>query len=161
MMPPPFEKILVPTDFSPTSHHAFQYAVALARQTGAALHLLHVIAYPVEIEARPEARWAEVAGRRQRLRDDAEREIAGLTPFADGVKVTTKVVGGSPSRAIVLAAKHRKFQLIVMGAHDRNGVGDLVLGSVAERVGRTAPCPVLTVSAATEAAEAMASARIA
>ena len=156
MTPPPFEKILVPTDFGPTSRHAFEYALALARQTGATLHLLHVIAYPVEVPSWPEACRAEVTGSRQRLRDDAEREIAGFAALADEVKMTTEVVGGNPSRAIALAARHRNCQLIVMGAHGRDEVGHLVLGSVAERVTHTAPCPVLTVSAATEEANEMA-----
>ena len=69
------------------------------------------------------------------------------------MKVTIAVLEGSPSRVIVAAAGDRKCQLIVMGTHGLGGLSHLVLGSVAERVVRTAPLPVLTVPVAATAAE--------
>ena len=66
------------------------------------------------------------------------------------------VLDGVPARSIVDTAKSRKCQLIVMGTHGRGGFSHLLHGSVAERVVRTAECPVLTVSAATTGAEARA-----
>jgi nucleotide-binding universal stress UspA family protein len=152
-MVPKFETILMPTDFSAPSAHALEYAVALARQSGATLHLVHVVAQLLEIATSPEGYYVEYAALRRQLREDAERQIATLAKSIAGVKVTTEVLDGSPARAIVAAATDRKCQLIVMGTHGRGLVSRLVLGSVAERVVRTASCPVLTVSAATAAGE--------
>jgi nucleotide-binding universal stress UspA family protein len=152
------ESILTPTDFSPTSERALDFAVTLAGQSGASLHLLHVVAYPVEPDGWPEAYLAGFAGLRQQLRGDAERQIAALAKSISGVKVTTEVAEGAPARAILEVAKARKCQLIVMGTHGRGGVSHLLLGSVAERVVRTSPCPVLTVSDAAAEATAPAAA---
>jgi nucleotide-binding universal stress UspA family protein len=143
-----FERILMPTDFSPTSQHALEHAVAVALKFGASLHILHVIANPMEVAAWPEGYWVELSGLRQRLREDAEASLARLAKSIEGVRVTTEVLDGVPARAIVGAAKKHGAQLIVMGTHGHGGVTHLLLGSVAERVVRTAPCPVLTVSAA-------------
>jgi nucleotide-binding universal stress UspA family protein len=153
-MVPKFETILMPTDFSPASDHALEYAVLLAQQTGAALHLVYVIAFPTELTAWPETYWVELGGVRDQLRADAERELTARAASVSGVRVTTEVMDGSPARAIVEVAQARKCQLIVMGTHGRGGFSHLVLGSVAERVVRTASCPVLTVSAATLEAQA-------
>jgi nucleotide-binding universal stress UspA family protein len=153
-MVPEFETILMPTDFSPPADHALEYAELLARQTGAALHLVYVVAFPTELTAWPETYWVELGGVRDRLRADAERELTARAASVSGVKVTTEVIDGSPARAIVETAQARNCQLIVMGTHGRGGFSHLVLGSVAERVVRTASCPVLTVSAATVEAQA-------
>jgi universal stress protein A len=72
------------------------------------------------------------------------------------VTVTTDVVVGRPSAAIVQDAKTRQADLIVMATHGRGGFAHFVLGSVAERVLRTAPCPVLTVRDDSRAADALA-----
>jgi nucleotide-binding universal stress UspA family protein len=148
VMVPKFETILMPTDFSPAADHALEYAVLLARQSGASIHLLYVVAFPVEVTAWPEAYWVELGGLRDQLRADAERELAARAAGISGVEVSTEVKDGSPARTIVDCAVARRCQLIVMGTHGRGGLGHLVLGSVAERVVRTASCPVLTVSAA-------------
>jgi nucleotide-binding universal stress UspA family protein len=152
-MIPDFEKILMPTDFSPTSQRAFEYAAAMAQRFGASLHVLHVVAYPMEVAGWPEAYWIELTGLRQRLREDAEKQIAALAASVKGIATTTEVVDGNPARMITKAAKDRGCQLIVMGTHGHGGVAHLLLGSVAERVVRTAPCPVLTVSTAGAAAD--------
>jgi nucleotide-binding universal stress UspA family protein len=158
-MVPEFETILIPTDFSPTADHALEYAELLARQTGAALHLLYVVAFPIEVAGWPESYWVELGGVRDQLRADAQRELAARAAAIGGVAVTTEIRDGNPARTIVETAANRKCQLIVMGTHGRAGFSHLVLGSVAERVVRTATCPVLTVSAATNAAQATAEAR--
>jgi nucleotide-binding universal stress UspA family protein len=147
-MIPQLEKILMPTDFSSTSERAFEYAATMAQRFGASLHVLHVIAYPMEVAAWPDAYWIEITGLRQRMREDAEKQLGALAGSIKGVAVTTEVVDGNPARMINKVAKERGCQLIVMGTHGHGGVTHLLLGSVAERVVRTAPCPVLTVSAA-------------
>lgn len=152
-MIPEIKKILMPTDFSPTSERAFEYAAAMAQRFGAALHVIHVVAYPMEVAAWPDAYWVEITGLRQRLREDAERQIGALLGSVEGVAVTTEVLDGNPARMIIEVARKRGCQLIVMGTHGHGGVAHLLLGSVAERVVRTAPCPVLTVSGAGAGAE--------
>ena len=154
-MIPALETILMPTDFSEPSQRALEYATSLARRLGASLHLLHVVYFPLEAAASPEGYWVDLTNVRSQMRAEAESQIQALAASLQGIKVTTQVVEGtSPARAIIQAAKERPAQMIVMGTHGRGGVSHLLLGSVAERVVRTARCPVMTVSAASGEAEA-------
>jgi nucleotide-binding universal stress UspA family protein len=140
------ETILTPTDFSTTSEQAVEYALDLARRLKASVHLVHVVAYPIDVGGWPEAYGATFAGLREQLRQDAALRLAKRAKSITGLKVSTDVREGSPARAIADAARDRKCDLIVMGTHGSGGFTHLMLGSVAERVVRTAPCPVLTVS---------------
>ena len=146
-----YTRILVPTDFSPTADAALEHARALARAFGAELHLVHVFEDPLltgavtaeaYVPAAPEVRAALMQEARERL---AHRVRAG---DADALKTTTEIITGSPATAIVDHAASAGASLIVMGTHGRGGVAHLLLGSVAERVVRAAPCPVLTVRGA-------------
>lgn len=121
-------RLLVATDFSPASTVAFEHAVALACVCGASIHLLHVAA------SADEAR-------------DGEPSLARLIARcqAEGIVATSEVSRDTPASAIVRAASDRAADLIVIGTHGRTGIAHLILGSVAEHVVRTAPCPVLTV----------------
>jgi len=148
-MVPELKRILVPTDFSATSAHALEYAGILAKEFGASLHLLHVVVFPLATTASPEAYWVEFSGLRKQMREDAERQIAALATTLPGITVASEILDGqSPAAAITKAATDLGAQLIVMGTHGRGGLNRLLLGSVAERVVRTATCPVLTVSSA-------------
>jgi nucleotide-binding universal stress UspA family protein len=143
------KKILVATDFSEPSEAALAYGKELARNFGAQLTVLNVVdnllshAYGVDgafILTDPSMQAQFEAGRRQQVNEllfDEDREMLG----AKGVVVTST----SPSVAIASYARTEKVDLIVMGTHGRGAVQHLLLGSVAERVVRTAPCPVLTV----------------
>ena len=118
-------QILLATDFSDASEHAAAVAREYARAFGARLHVLHVA-------------WAgdEQAGRLLRgMQED----------FAPEVAVTTAIEFGNPAARIVDYARRHGVDLIVVGTHGRTGVSRALLGSVAERVVRTAPCPVLAV----------------
>jgi nucleotide-binding universal stress UspA family protein len=155
-----FTRILVPTDFSPAADRALGHARSLAEAFGASIHLLHVFedpftaaAYAPEVFATisPEYREAALAdaGRllEERLGAQERREFGG----------TTELVVGVPAREIVRYAAAHGIDLIVMGTHGRSGLAHLVLGSVAERVVRTAPCAVLTIrdkAAASEGTQA-------
>jgi len=77
--------------------------------------------------------------------NDAERRLAQVATAVSGVTVTTEVSVGNPARTIAKIAAERGADLIVMGTRGRGGFAHLLLGSVAERVIRTAHCPVLTV----------------
>lgn len=133
------KRVLVATDFSATSDAALTYGRALARTFGASLYLLHVAenqflrstaADPATLAA-ARLRWLEddlTAADRDELRARAVVEISD-----------------SPARAIVDYARGEAIDLIVMGTHGRSAMSQILVGSVAERVVRTAPCPVLTV----------------
>ena len=141
----PITRILVATDFSPTADAALAQARALAEALGASLHLLHVFEDPYttapEVYAVLPPDFREHALREaarqldERLGRQEKREFGG----------TTNVVVGSPARDIVRFAAEDSIDLIVVGTHGRSGIAHLLLGSVAERVVRTAPCMVLTV----------------
>ncbi|MBI3326591.1 MAG: universal stress protein [Nitrospinae bacterium] len=139
------QHILAPTDFSEVSKEAVDYAFALAHKFGAKLSLLHVIelpTYPLEGHLPSDLAIS--------LLDDLERhaklDLAHLLPEAEAAQgeVERHVVIGTPYHKIVAVAATEKVDLIVMTTHGRTGLSHLVMGSVAERVVRTSPCPVLT-----------------
>ena len=150
--------ILVPVDFSPHAEHAFTYATTLAERFGAKLALLYVVDDSLVTGGwSSEIYVSNVPELIENLIADADRRLATLKASAAALGLTaeTAVIRGRPAHAIVEHAKNGGFNLIVMGTHGRTGVSHVVMGSVAERVLRKAPCPVLTVRA-TEALEASA-----
>jgi nucleotide-binding universal stress UspA family protein len=135
-------RILVPTDFSETSDAALDYARVLAGRFGASLHLLHVLDDPFVTEGlAAEAYITEAPSIRTSMLEEARTR---LTHRAAGC-ATTEAVFGHGAVTIVDYAQQCGADLIVMGTHGRTGLAHLFLGSVAERVVRIAPCPVLTV----------------
>lgn len=139
------KRILVPTDFSANSERALDYANTLARRFGAAIHLLHVCEVPAMVTGSMDAYAIAYTDWSQRLGDEAERELTRLQPKLSGVPVSTEVLFGNPARCIVTAADTNAADLIVMGTHGHGPVMHLMMGNVAERVVRMAPCPVMTV----------------
>ncbi len=135
-------RILVPHDFSETSDAAVRYAVALARQFAAGLDFLYVgDRAKEELESElPFASDGQVA------EDVKQRLLRMLTPV-DRVALHPRffVRAGTPAAEIVRFADQQHADLIVMGTHGRGFVAHMLMGSVAEQVVRTAPCPVLTV----------------
>jgi nucleotide-binding universal stress UspA family protein len=142
------KKILVATDFSQPSEAALAYGRELARTFGASLTVLHVVdniltrAYGAEgvVLADPELqREIETSAQREvdALLFDEDRRALG----AVGLVITSN----SPSAAIVTYARDASVDLIVIGTHGRGAIAQLLMGSVAERVVRIAPCPVLTI----------------
>jgi nucleotide-binding universal stress UspA family protein len=144
---PKIKLILVPVDFSEPSLAALRYAVDLARMLKARLEIVHVV------EAVTYAPMIGSAVDLDRFREEqeraAQRRLAQLA--ADlrrrRVRCRTALKIGAASSAIVDLAKRSSADLIVMATEGRHGVGRLLLGSVAERVVRSAGCPVLTVRA--------------
>jgi nucleotide-binding universal stress UspA family protein len=138
-------KILVPVDFSEPSREALRFACDLARRYEAQVTLLH--AYQLPGYAFPEgylvagpASVNDLLGLVDKALAEARREAE-----AEGVKVETRAVMGVAFAEIVRAAREGGFDLVVMGTHGRTGLKHALLGSVAEKVVRKAPCPVLTV----------------
>jgi nucleotide-binding universal stress UspA family protein len=123
----PPRDVLVATDFSEGADAAVRTAHAYARALGARLHVLHVT-------------WPEEIG-------VTELFAALKASLGDAVPVDVAARHGDPAEEIVRYARSHGVDLIVVGTHGRSGVSRAVLGSVAERVARHAPCPVLTVPA--------------
>lgn len=143
-----FARILVPTDFSPPSDAALATAKALAAQFGAAIHVIHVLHDPYATAAYASDVYGYLpAGLKESWHREAQKHLDALLAPAEReqFRVTTDVVFGSPAKGIVDYARDQAMNLIVMGTHGRGGVAHLLIGSVAERVVRTAECPVLTV----------------
>jgi nucleotide-binding universal stress UspA family protein len=154
-------KILVPVDFSPHAERAFCYATTLARRLGARLALLHVVEDPFATGAwSGEIYVPNVPELLKNLIDGAERQLATMKDGAAalGIGVETAVITGRPARSIVEYASSDGVDLIVMGTHGHTGLAHAVMGSVAERVVRKAPCPVLTIRASAAADQGKAAA---
>ena len=139
--------ILVPVDFSPGSLQALAYAADLAKAFRAELQALFVVE-PVlfvvpDYAGAPSNALIDLINEQRRT---ARAELARLEQryARRGVKVRGLIQTGRPYEAIGDCAKRSKADLIVMATHGRTGVSRLLMGSVTERVVRTAPCPVLT-----------------
>jgi nucleotide-binding universal stress UspA family protein len=140
-----FRTILVPTDFSPHARLALDTAIDLAKTFGAKIHLLHAYHLPIQLAMPdqivvPQTFWDDVRREAQRRLDEERARASGA-----GVEATTELLPDAPALAAVEVARRIKADLIVMGTRGLTGVKHVLLGSVAERTLRTAPCPVLTV----------------
>ena len=141
------KNVLVATDFSEPSDAALNYGRELARTFTATLHVLHVadnVAFPYGIEGYS----TMLPELQQDVEAAARKQLEGLITEEDRVALHAKpvvVTAGSKAAAIVGYASDHRMDLIVMGTHGRGAVSHLLMGSVAERVVRTATCPVLTV----------------
>jgi nucleotide-binding universal stress UspA family protein len=133
------KNILVATDFGPAADAALAYGRALATSFGATLHVLHVAEnfFLRPTVSDPHTLKNAVARRlEERLTEDDRRRLRARA---------TLETSDHPPEAIVDYARQADIDLIVMGTHGRSAMSQLLVGSVAERVVRTAPCPVLTV----------------
>ncbi|HUG37476.1 MAG TPA: universal stress protein [Candidatus Limnocylindrales bacterium] len=119
--------VLFATDYSTASWPAGRVASDLARTAGARLHVVHVV--PPKLAPG--------------ITMDSLHDAVSL--FGAGIDCETALLTGWPAAAIVDYARDKAIDLIVIGTHGRTGVSRALLGSVAEHVVRTAPCPVLTV----------------
>ena len=140
-------RILHPTDFSSASRAALARAVELAKANRAELVLAHVMTPYVPITGEgymPPRLWAEMEAS---TRAHARKQIDALAARAKkaGARVKTLLLEGVPHERIARAAKGQRADLIVMGTHGRTGLARFFVGSVAERVVASAPCPVMTV----------------
>jgi nucleotide-binding universal stress UspA family protein len=142
-------RILCPVDFSRFSRHALEQAVALARETGAEVVALHACAVAPVTEVVTVGAPIPLEPARFSTADHLAivRELRDFTSDVEtgGLIVDVKLCEREPVAAIVDTAERWSADLIVMGTHGRAGFERLLLGSVAEKVLRKAPCPVLTV----------------
>ncbi|MFI5339875.1 MAG: universal stress protein [Candidatus Methylomirabilales bacterium] len=139
-------RILFPTDFSEPAEYAWPYALTFAQEFGAEVHLVHVVTPPPRLT---EAYAVDF---------DPERTVQALTAEAGasmdrqveaaksrGLIFRREVRVGVDYREIIDYATKYDIDLIVMATHGRTGLAHVLLGSVAEKVVRKAPCPVLTI----------------
>lgn len=126
------KQILAPTDFSPNSSQAINYACDLAKQSNARLHLVHAIGNG-SVANRDEVERLERIGSMV----DARAELS--------VETVKEVVSGNPAQVIRKYAMDNEIDMVVMGTRGRTGLAHLAMGSVAKHVLRAAPCPVLVI----------------
>ena len=140
-----FRTILVPVDFSPHAAKALEIAIDLAVELGAKLHLLHC--YQVNVGSISPYGIVLPEGLDRDVRDAAASAVAEWREKAEaaGVEVADSVSPVFPSEAISATAEDIGADLIVMGTRGLTGLRHVVLGSVAERTARIAPCPVMMV----------------
>lgn len=141
-------RILVPVDFSAHSDRAIEYAVSIGKHFGACVELFHVVEDPFESGGwGSEVYLTDLDGIRERALEEARTRIERCRSAvrAGDVPTVATVRLGHVANTIVAYAKDVHADLIVMGTHGRTGLAHFIIGSVAERVVRLAPCPVLTV----------------
>jgi nucleotide-binding universal stress UspA family protein len=144
-----FHRILVATDFTPASDPALEEAIEMAKGNGTELLIAHAYEPPVLLPEQTVSSETYDEWDRD-LRNDVVERLQPLLGKArhEGVRARGLVLSGAPHAAIAEAARESDADLIVMGTHGRKGVSRFFLGSVASRVISTAPCPVMTVNAA-------------
>lgn len=149
--PAPIRKLLVPTDFSSQTEDVLRLAYALAQSYDAELHLLNVVeplAYPAPVTGLATF-FDVVPDLNTRIKNHMNLLLRRAEPL--GMKAKVHVECGPPVSTILEYAEDGQFDLIVMGTHGRTGFSRLLLGSVAERVIRSAPVPVVAVQALSDA----------
>jgi nucleotide-binding universal stress UspA family protein len=127
------KRILYPTDFSPYSNQAYFHAIALAEAHGASLTILYVYS--------PRAESGNGESDKRHWREQLEQ----IRPIDPKIAVHHVFLEGDPASEVVRYAVDAGIDLIVMGTHGRTGLERLLMGSVAEKVMREAPCSVLVV----------------
>ncbi len=140
--------ILVPTDFSEFSRPALDYACAIAARFESQLHLLHVVPDPAMLVPESHAFSVEaMQAQSAALIEDAKERIELLPTdgWDNGKPVRREVRTGAVFMEIIDYAKSFEIDLLVIGTHGRSGLMHVLLGSVAEKIVRKSPCPVLTV----------------
>ena len=144
------KKILAPIDFSEHSMDAMRAAMELAKDVGAEVHLMHVIAPHHHFIPLPLATSAEESRelvREAAMIEQAEQELARIKKddFGDSKNVSTCAAVGHPVQKLADYAKEQAIDLIVMSTHGRSSVEHMLLGGTTEKLVRSAPCSVLVI----------------
>jgi len=139
--------ILVPTDFSEHAEHAARYALELATRFEAEVHCMHVTDIPADLLAT--SAYYMTGPSEQFIEQVRTENRKNLESFAakhfEGVSTVTESREGSPFVEIIRYARDARIDLIVIATHGRTGLKHVLFGSVAEKVVRKSPCPVLVV----------------
>jgi nucleotide-binding universal stress UspA family protein len=139
------DHILLPTDFSACADHALTHAVEVADRFGAQLHILHVVN-----ELDPD--WYGLTDAQERavklraqIREEAQQRLHAMAPDRDVETTVSLQLSFDVADSIREYVDEREIDLVVMGTHGRKGLDRLMLGNVADKMVRHAPCPVMTV----------------
>ena len=138
---------MLATDLSPASRPAFRAALQWARRRHAVLDVVHVFMPPSPFGVPGGPGMPSWEDLETRARTSARKRLAELSAAAarSGVQVRTHLADGAPEREVARLARRRHADLVVIGTHGRTGLSRAFMGSVAERIVRAAPCPVLAV----------------
>jgi nucleotide-binding universal stress UspA family protein len=137
-----YSDILVPVDGSPGVERVVTHAASLATLHGSTLDFVYVVNTAAFTNMPIETSWDGLSAS---LRKEGEVALTEATQIAGDVAHTSHLLEGGPSREITAYAERSEANLIIMGTHGRGGINRILLGSVAERVVRSSPIPVLTV----------------
>ena len=139
--------ILYTTDFSKLSEWALGYAIYLARKCSAQLHCVHVVDDSYQYWLTLDAAAIPAGPPVEQLAEAAEKQLAEFVASKVPAELTAvkKIVRGRPFVEIIRYAREKKVDIIVMGTHGHSGLTHILMGSVAEKVVRKSPCPVLTI----------------
>ncbi len=139
-----FQNILVPIDFSEHAARALDVAIEWGRQLHAGLTLLHVIQ---SVDLGPDMMSALPAAHIETLEAELTQHMKNYLKRVEkaGVKGDFLIAHGAPFYEAIEIVKSKQIDLIIMGSHGRTGLSHMLLGSVAEKLVRLAPCPVLVV----------------
>lgn len=148
-MPIKFKRILVATDFSPAACAAIEYGCLAASAFEATLDVVHVVSDPLEQAPTLADSYSLPADFNKHLESAVRRQATEALAKTCGTKPAVEVVirHGDPIKEILSVAIERKADLVVLGRHGHRFLERMLMGSVAERVVRESPCPVLTVHA--------------
>lgn len=142
---PQIRRILHPTDFSDRAETAWEYAKTLAAKFGAELDLIHVMQEPIAVLPEASIAVAAPAANLPELIEAAEEGLRRFVAVEPGRIAQRAVMHGATADEVVRFARERETDMIVIGTHGRTGLAHVLLGSVAEKIVRRAPCAVLTV----------------
>jgi universal stress protein A len=143
---PMFAKILVPADFSEYTESILNCAAAIARRFGSSMHLLHVVPNMDYFTPYESFMAAENMVEVQKgIEAEVEKDLQRVADKITGVPVTRAIRTGVAFIEIIDYVRAEGIELVVMGTHGRGGLEHILIGSVAEKVVRKSPCPVLTI----------------
>ncbi len=147
-----FKKILCPTDFSQPSLEALKAAADLAQHFGGELWVMHVILPippPTPVADSTFGLSLNLPLYQQELAASSEKALKDLMEqrLPQGLTAHAVLASGDPAQEIIRTAEDQQVDLIVIATHGHTGWGHFIFGSVAEKVVRLAPCPVLTIKA--------------
>lgn len=141
------KKILLPIDFSRASNKILQYAIFLAEKNNAKIFIIYVMEYPYTLSGVPPSRL-DNEYEEQMIRLANERMASFLKENRDSIPVSfeSAILLGHATERIINYAEMECFDLIIIGTHGHKGLEKMLFGSVAEKVIKLAPCPVLTIN---------------